>query len=134
MNHPVIHVSWNDAVSFCHFHGKRLPSEAEWEVACQGGLKQRLYPWGNKLKPYGKHWYNRTRILRFHLFQNFYTCFVGLIFGKGNFLLKTRQKMDMQPQRPSTLSLPTNTESTTWSAMFGNGLLTGGKLIITLAF
>ncbi len=57
MDHPVIHVSWNDAVSFCEFHGKRLPSEAEWEVACQGGLKQRLYPWGNKLNPYGKHWY-----------------------------------------------------------------------------
>lgn len=56
MNHPAIHISWNDAVSFCDFYGKRLPSEAEWEVACQGGLKQRLYPWGNKLNPYGKHW------------------------------------------------------------------------------
>ena len=56
MNHPEVHISWNDAVSFCDFHGKRLPSEAEWEVACQGGLKKRLYPWGNKLNPYGKHW------------------------------------------------------------------------------
>ena len=56
MDHPVIHVSWNDATKFCQFYGKRLPSEAEWEVACQGGLKQRLYPWGNKLNPHGKHW------------------------------------------------------------------------------
>lgn len=56
MNHPAIHVSWNDAVKFCEHFEKRLPSEAEWEVACKGGLNQRLYPWGNKLHPYGKHW------------------------------------------------------------------------------
>ncbi len=55
MTHPVVHVSWHDAMAYAAWSGSTLPTEAQWEYAARGGLEQKLYPWGDELTPGGRH-------------------------------------------------------------------------------
>lgn len=59
-DHPVTQVAYEDAVAYCEWAGKRLPTEAEWELAARGGLESKIFAWGDEERPNGtlmaNHW------------------------------------------------------------------------------
>lgn len=52
-NHPVVQVSYDDALAYARWAGRDLPTEAEWEYAARGGLKGQRYAWGSEVRPEG---------------------------------------------------------------------------------
>ena len=55
MDHPVVHIAYEDADAYARWAGGRLPTEAEFEFAARGGLDGKRYAWADELKPGGRY-------------------------------------------------------------------------------
>ncbi len=49
-DYPVVHIAYEDALAYCDWANRRLPTEAEWEAAAQGEQENAIFPWGNEIE------------------------------------------------------------------------------------
>jgi len=83
-NHPIVNVTWNDAMEFCQWAGCRLPTEAEWEYAARGGNKSENYAYSGSNNAEDVAWHNINSGDRTHLVGTKQSNELGLYDMSGN--------------------------------------------------
>ena len=100
LDHPVVHVAFEDAQAYAQWAGKALPTEAEWEFAARGGLDGAEFVWGSELTPDGRQMANTWQ---------------------GEFPWQNLRTDGFERTAPVGAFPPTATAFTTWRVTSGNG-------------